>query len=184
MSKLDAHVLWLEHGVDVRKRRLLISGAITEKSARRFLQGLHVLEEASPDPITVVLSTPGGCVYSGLAMYDALKLTSCHVTTVGTGMVMSMGTWIILAGDSRLATPNCSFMWHAISSGVWGKTHDVITEAEEMKRLTKRLIEIYAENTARDFKWWDRWIKHQDRYGGVDLALSLGVVDAVRGAVD
>jgi ATP-dependent Clp protease protease subunit len=56
------------------------------------------LEKQNPDKdITMYINTPGGEVYSGLALYDTMQYVKCDISTVCVGLAASMGS-ILLAG--------------------------------------------------------------------------------------
>ena len=73
------------------------------------------LEKKDPDKdIIMYINSPGGEVYSGLAIYDAMQVLKCDVQTICTGLAASMGS-VFLTGETkgkRFALPNSRIMIH------------------------------------------------------------------------
>lgn len=179
-ASFDNVEMWLKHGVDLQSRSIMLDDDVDDYSVGSLVRGIKVLEKLSTDqPITVYINTYGGSCYDGLALYDVLRASPCHIRTIGIGKVMSMGTWLMLAGDERLAYPNTTFMWHTLSMGTSGKLMDVEVESAEGKRLYEVLLDILASRSSQNKVFWQKWLKHVDRYGDVKKALSLGFIDGI-----
>lgn len=80
--------------------------------AERVIKNLHILDNASSEPITIIMNNLGGYVFHGMAIYDAIKKCRSHITIIGTGQVMSMGSLILQAADKRVLTPSAVMMIH------------------------------------------------------------------------
>lgn len=106
---------------------------------------------ASFPPIILDITSPGGCVYSGLAMYDIIRsynVNSSHVIIAKTsGLVASAATIVMLACDTRLSGKNTTFLIHSVSSLSIGKLQDLEDDLDETKRLADILKNIYTERT-------------------------------------
>lgn len=169
---------WVEKGIDLENRLLMLDEDIDEVAVGYVIRGIHLLEKDSLDlPITLIINTNGGSVYDGLALYDVLRSSPCEIVTVGMGKVMSMGCDLILAGDVKRAYPNTSFMWHTMSSETYGKIFELEGGVKEAQRLYDRTLNIYGERSKKPKAFWQKWLKHEDRYGDIDKAIELGFVD-------
>lgn len=82
------------------------------KMAEKVIKGLHILDDKSGDPITIIMNNPGGDVVHGMAIYDAIKACRSHVTIKVFGHAMSMGSVILQAADDRVLAPNAEVMIH------------------------------------------------------------------------
>ncbi len=113
--------------------------------AANAIKGLHVLDNLTGDkPITILLNSPGGDIINGMAIYDAIKACQHEVIIKVFGYAMSMGSILLQAGDRRLLSPNCKVMIHYGYEGhAWDHPKTVQKWAEEGKRLTKTMEEIY-----------------------------------------
>ena len=97
--------------------------------------------------IQVLLSTYGGNVYDGLALYDAIKASNTKVDVIISGKAMSMGTIIMLGSETRKAYRNTTFMIHEIASLHFGKLAELENDLGESKRLQKILWDIITSET-------------------------------------
>jgi ATP-dependent Clp endopeptidase proteolytic subunit ClpP len=95
--------------------------------AEKIIKTLLILDNQDAEsrkgnkPITIIMNNPGGEVYHGLAIYDAIRNCKNHVTIKVYGHAMSMGSWILQAADYRVMTPNSRIMIHYGYDG--GNTH-------------------------------------------------------------
>lgn len=176
--KLQNDTYWLEMGIDLVNRRIMLDEEVADFSTGMCQRALDVMIEADDTkPIYVIINSLGGDCYSGLALYDAIeRIKDTPVITVGTGAIMSMGLIIFLASDYRVATPRSTFMAHSVSSGIWGKLREMEIDIKETKRLNDQLINILAEKTKHSLKWWKKEIQHEDQYYDVKKAKKLGIV--------
>ena len=97
--------------------------------------------------IQVLLSTYGGSVYDGLALYDAIKASKTKVDVIIGGKSMSMGTIIMLGSETRKAYRNTTFMIHEMHRDILGKLARIWRISGESKRLQKVLWDIITSET-------------------------------------
>jgi ATP-dependent Clp protease, protease subunit len=143
-------------------------------------QLLHLEAVDDEKDIHVYVNCPGGEVYAGLAIYDAMKYVRCDVTTVCCGIAMSMGS-IVLAGGTagkRAALPNARLMIHQPSGGFRGQATDIEIHAREALFLRERLEDIYVEHTGQDRERINRDLE-RDRFMTPDEARGYGLIDHV-----
>ena len=107
-----------------------------------FLKNLAILESISKDPITVIHNTEGGDTFQGIAIYDAIKASKCHITIKVMGTCMSMGTIILQAADERVLAPNAAVMFHDGTSFAGGNSHECANSAEFYKQHSKMCDDI------------------------------------------
>lgn len=118
------------------------------KMAERAIKALHILDSSAPDgdkPITIILNSPGGDVYHGLAIYDAIKACKNHVTIIVYGMAMSMGAWVLQAADDRIVAPNSRVMIHYGNTSHEGHSKSALIWAKEEERVNKKMEDIFLE---------------------------------------
>lgn len=136
---------------------------------------LQILESQSEKkPIRFVINSNGGDVYSGLALFDRIKISPCKIITVGTGFVASMGLIIFLAGEERVITPNTVLLNHQNSMSMSGRTADVKIEAKEMTRLETLTTNLIASITGQPIKQIKEETKSGDFYITPAQALTGG----------
>jgi ATP-dependent Clp protease protease subunit len=159
----------------LKTRTILISEAVTSKSASKFINNLLLLEQDDPEKeITILINSPGGEIYSGLAMYDMMAFISCPIKTVVVGLAASMGSILLLAGDKdkRYALPNSKVLIHQpLLSGVYqGRATELEIQANEMLKLRTHLNGIIADKTGQSL---DKVEKDTERDNWLDAKESL-----------
>lgn len=170
-------LLWLNDGIDIKNRSVYVT-EVEEYDMANIVRGIKIMElESASKPITVYISSYGGNVYDGLALYDTLRSLECPVETHVLGKAMSMGVILFAAGDTRSASPHATFMAHEISSGSAGKLHENKIDVEEAERLNKILLGILVERTSKSAKWWSKFIEYKDQYFDSKEAKKMGLIN-------
>jgi ATP-dependent Clp protease protease subunit len=139
------------------------------------------LEHEDPNAdIRLYINSPGGVVYSGLAIYDTMQMIKPDVATFCMGMGASMAA-VLLAGGAkgkRYALPNARVMIHQGSSGFRGNVPDIEVAARETLNLTTKLTEILALHTNQTFEKVKRDTE-RDYYMTSPEAKEYGIIDEV-----
>lgn len=177
-EKFDSAKFYIEHGIDVSERRIMIDEDIDEYSCGWAIRGLHKMMDADKTkPIDIYINSFGGSVYDGLALIDTIA--SCEYATVRThaiGKVMSMGFMIFISGDERFASPNTTLMLHTVTSGIWGKAFELETDSKETQRLKRLLFQMIADKSNKKYDYWAKHLKYEDRFYNTVQAKKLGFV--------
>ncbi len=143
-------------------------------------QLLHLESEDDEKDVSLYINSPGGVVYSGLAIYDTMQFIKPDVQTICFGVAMSMGSLLLAGGTKgkRMALPNSRILIHQPSGGFQGQAADIEIHAAETLELRRRIDEIYAEHTgqpvSRVHDDMDR-----DRYFTAEQAREYGLIDRV-----
>lgn len=132
-------------------RTVMITGPVTMDMARDVCARLHAMAYVSEDPITVIVSSPGGHVESGDMIHDTLKFVGPRIRMLGSGWVASAGALIYAAAEKedRYCLPNTRFLLHQPSGGVTGSASDVEIQMREITRMRDRLNKIFADATGQ-----------------------------------
>lgn len=114
-------------------------------------QLLYLESVSDDDEITMMINSPGGVCYDGLAIIDTMNYISSPVNTQCVGMAASMGAVILSCGEKghRLALPHSRVMIHQPLGGARGQATDILIEAEQIQILKNELCGILAENTGK-----------------------------------
>jgi ATP-dependent Clp protease protease subunit len=130
--------------------------------------------------IQILLSTYGGSVYDGLALYDAIKHSNTDVDITCFGKIMSMGIIILLASKTRKAYRNTTFMIHEVSSLTVGKITEMEDSLDEVKRLNKILFDIIEKETNITKAWLNEIKeKRKDWFFTAEEALEVGLITEI-----
>jgi ATP-dependent Clp protease protease subunit len=164
-------------------RIIFIGTPIDDMIANTVMAQLLHLESEDPDQdINLYINSPGGSVYSGMAIYDTMHFIKPDVSTTALGMAASMGAFLLAAGTKgkRNALPNTRILLHqpSVGGGLGGQVSDVERHAEELTRTKRRLNEILAENTGQDYEKIER-DTDRDYMIGPEEAVEYGVIDNV-----
>jgi ATP-dependent Clp protease, protease subunit len=170
----------------LNERIIFIGSEINDEIANLVVAQLLHLESQDPDKdISLYINSPGGVVYSGLAIYDTMRFIKPDVQTICFGIAMSMGSLLLCAGTpgKRMALPNSKILIHQVSGGFQGQATDIGIHAKEALELREQLDEIYAENTGQSkAKVHDDM--ERDRFFTAEQAQEYGLVDRVISAHD
>lgn len=132
-------------------RIVMLTGEVNHMLAERVCMNLFALAQASNDPITMMISSPGGHVESGDMIHDTIKFIKPRVRVVGSGWVASAGALVYIAADKkdRYVLPNTRFLLHGPSGGVGGKVTDISIQAREMQIMKDRLNKLISDATGQ-----------------------------------
>ncbi len=164
------------------KERIIILGTpINDQIANLIVaQLLWLASEDDSKPIRMYINSPGGQVYSGMAIYDTMQQVTCPVSTVAVGFTASFGTILLTAGTKgmRYALPNATVHLHQPLGGARGQASDIAIQAQEILRLRTDLNKILSYHTGQTI---ERIQKDTDRdlYMTAAQARDYGLVDEV-----
>ena len=165
----------------LRERIVFLGTDVEDQAANVIVAQMLFLEAEDPDKdIRLYVNSPGGSVYAGLAIYDAMQFVKPDVQTYCIGMAMSMGALILAGGAAgkRFVLPNSKVMIHQGSGGFRGAPSDIQIAAREILAQTQRYAEIIAEHSGRDVEEVVRDID-RDNFMDPAEAVAYGLADTV-----
>src|SRR5579862_5774287 len=165
----------------LNERIIFLGTPIDDQIANLVVAQLLHLESEDPDKdISLYINSPGGVIYSGLAIFDTMNFIKPDVATMCVGVAMSMGSLLLAGGahGKRSALPNSRILMHQPSSGFEGQATDIDIQAREILRLRARVDEIYAAATGRPVEEVHRDME-RDRFFKADEAVEYGLIDRV-----
>jgi ATP-dependent Clp protease, protease subunit len=164
------------------KERIVILGTpINDQIANLIVAQLLFLQREDPErQIQMYINSPGGQVYAGLAMYDAIQQITAPVSTYAVGITASFGTVMLIAGAHglRYALPNATIHMHQPLGGAQGQASDIVIQANEIMRLKEAILNIFVKHTGQDREIIER-DQDRDIYLSAKQAVEYGLVDAV-----
>ncbi len=144
-------------------------------------QLLHLESEGAEEDISLYINCPGGSVPAGLAIYDTMQFVKPDIVTTALGMAASMGAFLLAGGTEgkRKALSNARITLHQPSiEGLEGQASDVEIYAEELRRMKRRINELWAHHTGQSFEKIER-DTDRDYIMGAGEAVEYGLVDEV-----
>jgi ATP-dependent Clp endopeptidase proteolytic subunit ClpP len=176
-SVYSYHAQVLGTTADYVRRIIHLYGDIDDAASYRFSVALGIMDREDGD-ITIQLSSTGGSVEDGFAIYDAIRLARNRVVIVGFGPIMSMAAVIMQAAELRLMAPNARFMIHDGHVGVETTALKFASAAREMSRCLERMVEILAERSGLTSQKILRLL-NEETYLSAAEALESGFVDGI-----
>lgn len=139
----------------LRDRIVVVGGEIEPTMANSIVAQLLFLESENPNAeISMYINSPGGDVSAGWAIMDTMQYIKAPVSTIGMGLVASMGSVLLAAGEKgkRFALPNTSIMIHQPLGGFQGQVTDVEIRVKKMQHTKQTLIKQMSEFTGKKEK--------------------------------
>ncbi|HLL66617.1 MAG TPA: ATP-dependent Clp protease proteolytic subunit [Micromonosporaceae bacterium] len=176
----------------IKERIIFLGSEVNDQVANRICAQLLLLAaEDDERDIWLYINSPGGSVYSGMAIYDIMQFVDNDVATVAMGMAASMGQLLLCAGTKgkRFALPHARIMMHQPSGGIGGTAADIAIQAEQMlytKRMFQERVSFHTGQSAEQIEAdsdRDRWFTAEEAkdYGFIDKVIT-GAVQAPEGA--
>ena len=165
----------------LRERIIFLNGEVNDTVSALVCAQLLFLEAESPKkPISLYITSPGGVVTSGLAMYDTMRYIRAPVHTLCMGTARSMGSFLLMAGEpgQRAALRNASVHIHQPLGGFQGQASDMLIHAEEIRRTKHRMTRLYAEHCGRSYEEFERAMD-RDNFMTTEQALEWGLIDRI-----
>jgi ATP-dependent Clp protease protease subunit len=170
----------------LKERIIFVGTPINDVVANLIVaQLLFLNHEDSEREIHMYINSPGGQIYSGLAVYDTMQQIQMTnpIYTYAIGVTASFGTVLLAAGTKgyRYALPHATIHVHQPLGGAQGQATDVEIQAKEILRLRSALNQILVKHTGQPLEVIER-DTDRDFYLDAQAAISYGFVDQVLAA--
>jgi ATP-dependent Clp protease protease subunit len=165
----------------LNERIVFLGTPIDDQVSNLIVAQLLHLESTDPEKgVSIYINSPGGDVYSGLAIYDTMQFIKPEVTTLCFGIAASMGSLLLTGGakGKRLALPNSRILIHQPSAGFEGQAADIEIHAREVLALRERIDQVYADHTGKPLEQVHEDLE-RDRFFTADDAAEYGLIDRV-----
>lgn len=181
---------WFDYGVDMHSRTIYLGngrdeGEINSISAQQCIKALAALNWVNKQPISMIISSPGGDIYFGNAIYDSIKASKAPVTGLVVGSAMSAAAMILQACSKRLMTPNSRMLLHHGTWQVDAHVKDFKSWAKEAERWRREDERVYLtrmrEKNPKATIEGVRELLERDAIFTAEEAVNLGFADAVVG---
>jgi ATP-dependent Clp protease protease subunit len=165
----------------LKERIIFLGTPIDSQVANVIVAQLLFLNREDPErEIQMYINSPGGEIYSGLAVYDTMQMISNPISTVAVGVTASFGTVLLTAGTKgrRYALPNATIHLHQPLGGAQGQATDIEIQTKQILRLRTLLNGILVKHTGKDLEAIKRDTE-RDFYLEAKQAVEYGLVDQV-----
>ena len=165
----------------LKDRIIFLGGSIDDAVANTVIAQLLFLEsEDKKKQVQLYINSPGGEVYSGMAIYDTMKYIKAPVSTICIGIAASMAAFLLAGGErgKRFSLPNSRILIHQPIGGAQGQAADIKIQAEEILKIREEMNHILAKNTGQSLKIIER-DTDRDYYMRPTEAQKYGIIDKV-----
>ena len=168
----------------LKDRIILFGTPVNDTTANLAVAQLLFLAAEDPEKdINIYVNSPGGQVYSGMAVYDTMQFVKPDVATICVGLAASMGSVFLLGGAAgkRAALPNSRIILEKPSYAGTGQASDIQIQAEEILYIKKRMNEVISHHPGQPVDKVER-DTDRDNFMSPQQAKEYGIIDAVLGA--
>jgi ATP-dependent Clp protease protease subunit len=165
----------------LKDRIVFLGGPIDDNMANLIIAQMLFLQSEDPDKdIFLYINSPGGVVYSGLAIYDTIQYIKPQVATICIGIAASMAALLLAAGakGKRFALPHSRVMIHQPHGGAEGQAVDIEIQAKEILRLREIGNDILVKHTGQPVEKIERDIDRNFWMSAID-AKNYGIIDDI-----
>jgi ATP-dependent Clp protease, protease subunit len=165
----------------LNERIIFLGTPVDDQIANLIVAQLIHLESEDPDKdISIYITSPGGGVYAGLAIYDTMQYIRPDIQTICVGIAMSMGALLLAGGTKgkRTALPNAKILIHQVWGGFQGQAADIEIHARETIALKRKLEEIMSKHSDQDIEKVARDMD-RDYFMSAQEAQDYGIIDNV-----
>ena len=165
----------------LKDRIIFLGEEVNDVSAGLIVSQLLFLEAEDPGKdIQLYITSPGGSVTAGMAIYDTMQYIKCDVSTICLGMAASMGAFLLAGGakGKRFALPHSTIMIHQPSGGAQGQATEIQIVADHIAQTKRTLNELLAANTGQPIEVVER-DTDRDNYMTAEEAKAYGLIDGV-----
>jgi len=165
----------------LKERIIFIGSAINDALANAVVAQLLFLEKQDPKKdVIMYINSPGGSVYSGLAIIDTMNYIKPDVVTIAVGTTASMGTMLLTSGKKgkRFSLKNSTIHIHQPLGGAEGQASDIAITAKEIIRIKELLRDILSESTGQEKSKIEQDMD-RDFFMTANQALEYGLIDKI-----
>lgn len=165
----------------LRNRVIFIGQPINPQVSERVISQLMTLATVNPyDDIMVFINSPGGSIYSVMAIYDCMSWIKPKVGTVCFGVAASHSALILAGGEKgmRYGMPNCRIMIHQPQGGFEGDIIKVRPQVEELASNHDKIDKMYAAFTGQPLEIV-KYHTDRDRFFSAAEAMDFGLIDGL-----
>jgi ATP-dependent Clp protease protease subunit len=165
----------------LNERIIFLGSPVDDEIANLTIAELLHLESEDPDKeIALYINCPGGSVYAGLAIYDAMQYVKPSITTIAVGIAMSMGALLLAGGaqGKRMALPNAKILIHQLWGGFEGEASDIEIQARETITIKRRIEALIAQHSGQALEKVSKDME-RDYFMSAEEAVVYGLIDRV-----
>ena len=145
-------------------------------SAQNFVKELSDLD--ADEAIEFHINSPGGDVYDGIAIMNAIRRHRGPTTSVVDGLAASAASFIALGADEVVMADNSEMMIHDASARAIGNAADMREAAERLDKVSDNIARVYAGKAGGELAEWRDLMRAETWYSAQE-ARDAGLADRV-----
>lgn len=139
---------------------------------------IRELMTITTDTIKVRINSPGGDVFEGLAIHNALRTHPATIKTYVDGLAASAASFIFQAGEQREMGEYTQLMIHNPSALVWGESEEMRKMADLLDKLRDTVANLYADRSGQDVEQFVEMMGAETWFNASE-AVDFGLADSV-----
>lgn len=143
--------------------------------AQTFIQQISTIDKHQ---IELHINSPGGSVFDGVAIYNALKTHKAEVTVYVDSLAASAASFIAQSGDTLYMGRNATMVIHDASGICMGNEKDMLDTANVLNKLSNNIADIYAQRAGESVDFWRNLMKEEVWYNAQE-AVDAGLADDI-----
>lgn len=164
------------------QRKVFIEGEINAETACEFVKKIMVLNSEDINrPIDIFINSPGGCINSGMLIYDVIQASKAPIRTFCIGRAYSMGAVLLACGNhGRYILPHGEVMIHEplLGNSVGGNSSSIKSISESLLETKRKMNQILAKHTGQSEEAVEEATSY-DHYFDPEESLKFGLVDEI-----
>ena len=161
----------------LRKRIGKVVGGLTLHDVDELIRELADIKAAR---VSLRVNSPGGDVFDGIAIFNAIRRHKAYFTAYIDGIGASAASWIPLAADKVVMSPHSQLFIHDASGFAWGNAADMRKLADELDRLSDEIASMYAARAGGDVAEWRDRMRAETWFSDSE-AVAAGLADEIDG---
>ena len=157
---------------------LLIYDVIGDWAGLSARQLVNTLKDIDADDITVRINSPGGSVFDGIAIYNALRYHKASIHVRIEGLAASIASVIAMAGDTVHMAENALLMIHNPFSWVGGDAEELRRMADMLDKTTEVIAQTYASRCSGELESLKKLMDEETWFTAAE-AKDQGFIDQV-----
>lgn len=141
---------------------------------------IRELQDIKAQRITLRVNSPGGEVFDGIAIFNAIRRHPAHVTAYVDGVAASAASFIAMAGDKVVMSPHAELFIHDAHGLTLGNASDMRQMADMLDKSSDNIAGIYAARAGGTVEDWRQKMRAETWYTDHD-AVAAGLADEIDG---
>jgi ATP-dependent protease ClpP protease subunit len=134
------------------------------------------IKQITTSKMNIRLNSPGGSVFEGIAIANAIRNHPATVTVYVDSLAASIASVIAMAGDRLVMMPQSQIMVHNASGACYGDASEMTKMADLLDKQSLNIAQAYAEHSGRPLAEWQQYMDAETWFTAEE-AVAVGLAD-------